>query len=204
MMHNNGILMVLSGPAGSGKDTVLGELYKQIPEMKQSVSMTTRLPRDGEIDGVDYYFVSKDNFETAIKEGKMLEYAQYGSNFYGTPKEPVDRMLSEGKIVVLKIEVQGAENIRKIYPDLVTIFITPPNMSVLENRLRRRGTESEEDIRHRLEIASDELSRVGEYDYIVINDELTNAVNDIKTIISAEKLKVSRRNKIISEVKNYV
>lgn len=203
-MHNNGILMVLSGPAGSGKDTVLGDLYKQIPEMKQSVSMTTRLPRDGEIDGVDYYFVSKENFETAIKDGKMLEYAQYGSNFYGTPKEPVDRMLNEGKIVVLKIEVQGAENIRKIYPDLVTIFITPPNMSVLESRLRRRGTESEEDIRHRLEIAADELSRIEEYNYIVINDELENAVNDVKTIISAEKLKVSRRNKIISEVKNYV
>lgn len=203
-MHNNGILMVLSGPAGSGKDTVLGELYKQIPEMKQSVSMTTRLPRDGEIDGVDYYFVSKENFETAIKDGKMLEYAQYGSNFYGTPKEPVDRMLNEGKIVVLKIEVQGAENIRKIYPDLVTVFITPPNMSVLESRLRRRGTESEEDIRHRLEIAADELLRIEEYNYIVINDELENAVNDVKTIISAEKLKVSRRNKIISEVKNYV
>ena len=203
-MHNNGILMVLSGPAGSGKDTVLGELYKQIPEMKQSVSMTTRLPRDGEIDGVDYYFVSNENFETAIKDGKMLEYAQYGSNFYGTPKEPVDRMLNEGKIVVLKIEVQGAENIRKIYPDLVTIFITPPNMSVLESRLRRRGTESEEDIRHRLEIAADELSRIEEYNYIVINDELENVVNDVKTIISAEKLKVSRRNKIISEVKKYV
>ena len=203
-MHNNGILMVLSGPAGSGKDTVLGELYKLIPEMKQSVSMTTRLPRDGEIDGVDYYFVSKEEFETAIKDGKMLEYAQYGSNFYGTPKEPVDRMLNEGKIVVLKIEVQGAENIRKIYPDLVTVFITPPNMSVLENRLRRRGTESEEDIRHRLEIAADELSRIEEYNYIVINDELENVVNDVKTIISAEKLKVSRRNKIISEVKNYV
>lgn len=203
-MHNNGILMVLSGPAGSGKDTVLGELYKLIPEMKQSVSMTTRLPRDGEIDGVDYYFVSKEEFETAIKDGKMLEYAQYGSNFYGTPKEPVDRMLNEGKIVVLKIEVQGAENIRKIYPDLVTVFITPPNMSVLESRLRRRGTESEEDIRHRLEIAADELSRIEEYNYIVINDELENVVNDVKTIISAEKLKVSRRNKIISEVKNYV
>lgn len=203
-MHNNGILMVLSGPAGSGKDTVLGELYKQIPEMKQSVSMTTRPPRDGEVDGVDYYFVSKEEFETAIKDRKMLEYAQYGSNFYGTPKEPVDRMLNEGKIVVLKIEVQGAENIRKIYPDLVTIFITPPNMSVLESRLRRRGTESEEDIRHRLEIAADELSRIEEYNYIVINDELEDVVNDVKTIISAEKLKVSRRNKIISEVKNYV
>lgn len=203
-MHNNGILMVLSGPAGSGKDTVLGELYKQIPEMKQSVSMTTRPMRDGEVDGVDYYFVSRETFEASIREDRMLEYAQYGSSFYGTPKEPVDRMLSEGKIVVLKIEVQGAENIRKIYPDLVTIFITPPNMTVLENRLRKRGTESEEDIRHRLEIASEELSRIDEYNYIVINDELSDAVNDVKTIISAEKLKVSRRNKIISEVKKYV
>ncbi len=203
-MHNKGMLMILSGPAGSGKDTVLASVYKLMPDMVQSVSMTTRAPREGEKDGVDYYFVSHECFEAAIKENKMLEYAQYGVNYYGTPKEAVDRMLNEGKIVVLKIEVQGARNIRNIYPDAISIFITPPNMSVLEHRLRKRGTESDEDIERRLKIAADELSNINEYDYIVINDELENAVNDVKTIISAEKLKISRRNNIISEVKNYV
>lgn len=203
-MHNRGMLMVLSGPSGSGKDTVLAELYKQMPDVVQSVSMTTRNPRDGEINGVDYYFVTEDTFVSAIDDNKMLEYARYGSNYYGTPKEAVDRMLNEGKVVVLKIEVQGAGNIRKMYPDSITIFITPPNMSVLENRLRKRGSESEEDVKHRLDIAYTELSRINEYDYIVVNDDLEDAVNDVKTIIAAEKLKISRRNNIISEVKKYV
>lgn len=203
-MHNKGMLMVLSGPSGSGKDTVLAGVYEQLPDVVQSISMTTRAPRDSEVDGVDYHFVTIDCFENAIKENKMLEYAKYGSNYYGTPKEAVDRMLSEGKTVVLKIEVQGAGNIRKIYPDSISIFITPPNLTVLESRLRKRGTETDGDIERRLKIATSELSRVGEYDYIVINDKLEDAVNDVKTIIQAEKLKISRRNNIISEVKNYV
>ncbi len=200
-MHNKGMLVVLSGPSGSGKDTVLAELFKLDIGIVQSISMTTRQPRDDEKNGVDYLFVEEEYFLTAITNGRMLEYAKYGMNYYGTPKAPVDNWLDEGNTVVLKIDVQGAGNIRKLYPDSVSIFLTPPNMTVLENRLRNRGSEDEEDVRRRLDIACNELARIGEYDYVVINDDLMSAVDEIKTIIKAEQLKVSRRKNILSEVK---
>lgn len=199
-MHNDGLLVVLSGPSGSGKDTVLAELFKLDIGLVQSVSMTTRKPRDNEKDGVDYLFVDENCFVSAIENGKMLEYAKYGNNYYGTPKAPVDNWLNENKVVVLKIEVQGAGNIRKLYPDAVSIFLAPPNKQILEERLRNRGSEDDEDVRRRLDIACSELERICEYDYVVVNDDLMDAVRDIKTIIFAEKLKVSRRNKILSEV----
>ncbi len=200
-MHNKGMLVVLSGPSGSGKDTVLAELFKLNTGIVQSISMTTRQPRDDEKNGVDYLFVEEEYFLTAITSGRMLEYAKYGMNYYGTPKAPVDNWLDEGNTVVLKIDVQGAGNIRKLYPDSVSIFLTPPNMTVLENRLRNRGSEDEEDVRRRLDIACNELARIGEYDYVVVNDDLMSAVDEIKTIIKAEQLKVSRRKNILSEVK---
>ncbi len=199
-MHNRGMLIVLSGPSGSGKDTVLAELFKLKIGLVQSISMTTRAPRNDEKNGVDYLFVDEEYFLSAITNGRMLEYAKYGVNYYGTPKAPVDNWLDEGKTVVLKIDVQGAGNIRKLYPDSVSIFLTPPNLSVLEKRLRDRGSEDEEDVRRRLDIACTELARIGEYDYVVINDDLESAVDEIKTIIRAEALRVSRRKNILSEV----
>lgn len=200
-MKNNGMLVVLSGPAGSGKDTVISELFKSDFNITKSVSMTTRKPRDGETDGIDYMFVSEEDFLDAVENGELLEYARYGVNYYGTPKGPVDKWLEDGHIVILKIDVEGAGNIRKIYPDTVSIFIMPPSMQILEKRLRDRGSEDEEDVLRRLKIAFNEIERCrNEYDYVVINDDLQDAVDDIKTIINAEKHKVSRCNIFLSEV----
>ncbi len=203
-MTDRGILITVSGPSGSGKGTVLGELIKKHDDVKISVSMTTRQKRNGEIDGTNYYFVNREYFEKKINENGMLEYAEYAGNYYGTPKEPVDKMLNEGKAVILEIDVQGADKIKDIYPDVVRIFIMPPSVGVLERRLRGRNTEDEETINHRLVIAKGEMRMAPDYDYIVVNDALDEAVKDVETIIDAERLRASRNKKIISEVINYV
>ncbi len=203
-MTEKGILIILSGPSGSGKDTVLNALKKVDENVKVSISMTTRNPRPGDVDGVDYYFVTKDYFEKKIADNKMLEYAEYAGNYYGTPADPVDEMLSQGKAVFLEIEVQGAEKIRKRYDSVISIFLLPPSMRVLEERLRGRGTEDEETIQHRLFIAREEIRRAPEYDYIVVNDTIDNAVESIETIIKAERKKSFRNKTLISEVINNV
>lgn len=203
-MSENGILIIFSGPSGSGKDTVLNKLIGGREDIKVSVSMTTREKREGEIDGTHYYFVNRDYFEKKVSEDNMLEYAEYNGNMYGTPKAPVDEMLKSGKAVVLEIEVQGAEKIRRIYPDVISIFLMPPSMRVLEERLRGRGTDDEETINHRLVIAREEIRRAPEYDYVVINDTIENAVAGIETIINAERKKTFRNKKILSEVINNV
>lgn len=199
-MNDKGVLMILSGPSGSGKDTVLNKLVEANEDVCVSISMTTREMRDGEIDGKHYYFVTREYFQKKIAEDKMLEYAEYAGNYYGTPRQPVEEMLNEGKSVVLKIEVQGAEKIRKIYPDVTSVFLLPPSMRVLESRLRGRGSEDEETINHRLRIAREELRRAYDYDYIVINDTVENALHGLETVIEAEKKKTSRNKKLISEV----
>ncbi len=203
-MTDNGILIIFSGPSGSGKGTVLSKLLEKRDDAKLSVSMTTREKRAGEIDGVHYYYVTREYFEKKIADNKMLEYAEYANNLYGTPKDPVDEMLKAGLAVILEIEVQGAEKIRKLYPDAVSIFLTPPSTAVLEERLRSRNTEDEETVNHRLVIALEEIRRSVEYDYIVVNDTVENAVNRIETIINAERLKIKRNKNIISEVINNV
>lgn len=199
-MNEKGVLIILSGPSGSGKDTVLDCLTNMNDSFKVSISMTTRAIRDNEVDGVNYYFTDRAFFEKQIKDNQMLEYAEYAGNYYGTPKAAVDRMLNEGKNVVLKIEVQGAAKIRRLYPDVISIFLMPPSMKILESRLRGRGTDDEETINHRLFIACEEIKRSNEYDYIVVNDEIENAVDKIETIIAAEKMKTVRNKNIISEV----
>lgn len=200
-MKNDGMLVVLSGPSGSGKDTVISEIFKAGIDVKKSISMTTRAPRDGEIDGVDYIFVDEASFLSSAEQGELLEYAHYGLNYYGTPRAPIDKWLDESRTVILKIDVEGGGNVKKLYPESVSIFIMPPSMEVLEKRLRNRGSETEEDILRRLKIAAGEIERCkNEYDYVVINDDLSVAVDDIKTIIYAEKHKVSRCNNFLSEV----
>ncbi len=199
-MNDKGLLVILSGPSGCGKDSVLDSMHKMDIPIQRSVSMTTRERRNDETDGVDYYFVTKEYFEKQINEKKMLESAVYSSNYYGTPKGPVDRWLDEGKTVVLKIEVQGAEKIKKMYPKSVSIFIMPPSMQILEKRLRGRETDSEESILMRLDAALGEMQCAEKYDYIVFNDVLEDTVDDISAIIKAEKFKSSRMKYAVREV----
>lgn len=203
-MTDKGILITFSGPSGSGKDTVLNQLIKKRDDTKISISMTTRNMREGEIDGLHYYFVDRDFFERKIEADGMLEYAEYAGNLYGTPKDPVYEMINAGKVVILEIEVQGAEKIKQKYPDVISVFLMPPSLRVLEERLRGRNTDDEETINHRLVIAREEIRKASDYDYIVINDDIENAVEKISRIIDAERLKTIRNKKIISEVINNV
>ena len=203
-MIDSGILIILSGPSGSGKDTVLNALMQRRSDVRVSISMTTREPRGAEKDGIHYYFVSRTYFEKKIAEDRMLEYAEYAGNLYGTPKDPVDEMLRAGNAVFLEIEVQGAEKIRQRYPDVISIFLLPPSMATLEARLRGRNSEDEETLQHRLVIAREEIRRASEYDYIVMNDTVENAVTRIETIINAEQQKTCRNKTMISEVINNV
>lgn len=203
-MTDNGMLIVFSGPSGSGKDTVLNKLINERDDTRLSISMTTRNLREGEIDGVHYYFVDRDFFEKKIEADGMLEYAEYAGNLYGTPKDPVYEMIKAGKVVILEIEVQGAEKIMKKYPEVVSVFLMPPSLRVLEERLRGRNTDDEETINHRLVIAREEIRKSSDYDYIVVNDDIENAVRKFSGIIDAERLKTIRNKKIISEVINNV
>lgn len=200
MQNKKGMLIILSGPSGSGKDTILTQLEKREQNIQLSISMTTRAARMWEKDGFHYYFVDRASFEEKIANNEILEYAEYSGNYYGTPKAPVDKWLEEGKTVILKIEVQGAENIRKMYPDAVSIFLMPPSMKILEERLRNRESETEDSIQSRMAIAKDEIKRSDEYDYIVVNDIVDYAVSDICAIIQAEFLSSTRMNSKVKEV----
>jgi guanylate kinase len=184
MGNKKGVLVLFSGPSGVGKDTVLDIVLNKDKNLQKSISLTTRGIRENEVDGKDYYFISTEKFEDMISHGQVLEYAKYGSNFYGTPKAPIDEWLGEGKTVILKIEVQGASKIKELYPDSVSIFVLPPSMEELESRLRSRGTESEDDIKKRLDIARGEVERSNDYDFIVINDDLEIASDKVIAIVN--------------------
>ena len=192
-LNEKGLLIVISGPSGVGKGTVRKALFERDGHnLEYSVSMTTRAPRVGETDGKEYYFVSKEEFENAIKEGNMLEHAKFVNNYYGTPKDKVIEQLDAGHEVVLEIEVQGALQVKAKMPDAVFIFIAPPSWEALETRLTRRGTEPIEIINERLAKARNEIMVASSYDYIVINDEIENAVDKIIAIIRAEHARCDR------------
>ena len=192
-LNQNGLLIVLSGPSGVGKGTVRKALFEsEGHNFTYSISMTTRQPRNGEIDGEDYYFVTREEFEKRIKEGKFLEYAEFVGNYYGTPIDKVEQNIAEGKEVVLEIEVEGARQVKEKMPDAVFIFIAPPSFNALYERLKRRGTERQEVITERLAKARRELRLMNDYDYIVINDDVENAADRIKAIIRAEHARCRR------------
>jgi len=181
-----GKLVVVSAPSGTGKGTVISKLLKKRPEFTFSVSATTRNPRPGETDGLEYHFLTHQRFCDMISNNEFLEYAEYVGEYYGTPDKPIRDNLDSGKTIILDIEVQGAKQVMQKRPDAITIFIVPPNMEELENRLRGRGTDSEEKLAARLKRASQELKEQSHYDYIVVNDSVSRTVSEILSIIDRE------------------
>ncbi|HEO8420673.1 guanylate kinase [Niallia sp. FSL W8-0635] len=192
-MVDKGLLIVLSGPSGVGKGTVRKEIFSQKnTSFEYSISMTTRAPRMGEVDGVDYFFKSREEFEGLIEQGKLLEYAEFVGNYYGTPVDYVRETTLKGKDVFLEIEVEGAKQVREKFPDGLFIFLSPPSLSELKNRIVTRGTESEEIINNRMNVAREEIEMMHLYDYVVENDTVENACEKIKAIIVAEHCRRER------------
>ncbi|PLR77581.1 guanylate kinase [Bacillus sp. V3-13] len=198
-MREKGLLIVLSGPSGVGKGTVRKEIFSQPnTAFEYSISMTTREPREGEVDGVDYFFKKREEFEEMIEQGKLLEYAEFVGNYYGTPVDYVKETLERGKDVFLEIEVQGARQVREKFPDGLFIFLMPPSLSELKNRIVTRGTESEDVIQNRLKAAKEEIEMMNLYDYVVENDQVERACEKINAIVIAEHC---RRERVESRYK---
>lgn len=193
---------MFSGPSGCGKGTVLKEVFSRRDDVMFSVSVTTRAPRPGEIDGVHYFFRTREEVERMIAQDELLEYAEYNSNYYGTPKAPIEKWLAEGKHVILEIEVQGAEKVMQRCGEHVSIFITAPSVSELENRLRGRGTETDEVIKGRLAAAKRELAMADRYQYLVVNDDIQLAADRIEAILTAESLRYDRMKTIWMEAES--
>ncbi|AKG34530.1 guanylate kinase [Paenibacillus durus] len=187
---SKGLLIVLSGPSGVGKGTVCTALRPTIPELIYSVSATTRKPREGEQDGVNYFFKSREQFIQMIHNDELLEYAEYVGNFYGTPRDFVERTLESGKDIILEIEVQGALKVKEKFPEGIFVFLLPPSMDELKDRIRGRGTEHDDIINHRMTVAEDEISLMRHYDYAVVNDKIDLACKRIESIIIAEHCKI--------------
>lgn len=201
MRKEKGLLLVLSGPAGVGKGTVCGALRQEKTLVQYSVSATTRSPRAGEVDGVNYFFKTREEFEKMIEQDQLLEWAEYVGNYYGTPVDYVRETLDKGQDIILEIEVQGALKVRERFPEGVFIFLMPPSLAELRNRIVGRGTETEEIINKRMTVAREEIEMMKKYDYVVENDQVDLAVDRIKSIVTAEHCK---RERLIEKYKELV
>ena len=197
---NKGGVFIVSGPSGSGKDTLLVELFKKRPDIAFSISSITRGMRVGEVEGEKYNFITREKFEQMIADDMLLEYNCYVGNYYGTPREPVEKSVDNGIDIIIEVDVNGAEQIRKKLPEAKSIFIMPPSFAELERRLCGRGTEAPEVIKLRLDSAIGEIKRATEYDYIVVNDDLSVAVDDMISVIESQKLSIDRQINLINEV----
>ncbi|MUT66809.1 guanylate kinase [Paenibacillus sp. NEAU-GSW1] len=187
-----GLLIVLSGPSGVGKGTVCSVLRGKMPELVYSVSATTRTPRQGEVDGVNYFFKTKEQFQDMIARDALLEHAEYVGNCYGTPRDFVERTIASGKDVILEIEVQGALKVKEKFPEGVFVFLMPPSLDELKQRITGRGTETQDTINHRMTVAVEEINLLSHYDYAVVNDEIEAACHRIQSIITAEHCRKDR------------
>lgn len=199
---SRGLLILLSGPSGCGKGTIVERLLAEREDTMVSISVTTRQPRPGDVDGVQYFFRTREQVEQMIRDDALLEYAQYNGNYYGTPRAAVEEQLAAGRNVILEIEVQGAEKVMHRVKDHVSVFLVPPSMTELERRLRGRGTETEENVRNRLAAACEEIAHAASYQYLVQNDEVDAAVRRINTIIETEKMRYDRSKYILEDL-NY-
>jgi guanylate kinase len=197
---DKGILFVVSGPSGAGKGTLCGLLLQRMDNLCLSISATTRAPRQGEIDGISYFFIKHDEFEQKIQRHEFLEWAKVYNNYYGTPKDFVERQLSSGKDVILEIDVQGAAKVKESCPDGIFIFIFPPCIEELKNRIIKRGTETEKSLRQRILCARQELKAAANYDYIVLNDELEDAAMQLQAIVIAERCRVTRKSELFHKI----
>ena len=197
---NKGTAFIISGPSGSGKDTIMSEVLKNKKDIYFSISSITREMRPGEVNGAKYNFISREKFEEGLANDAFLEYNVYLGNYYGTPKAPIEEHISAGHDVLIECDVNGAEKIRKKMPEAVSIFIMPPSFEVLKKRLSKRGTETEKQITGRLEEALNEIRRAKEYDYIIVNDELSNAVEDFLLVMKSQKFILKNQKDIIDEV----
>jgi len=198
----SGLLVVISGPAGVGKGSIVKEMMKLSDKVVLSVSATTRAPRPDERDGINYFFKSREQFEEMIRNNELIEWVEYCGNYYGTPKEFVMSEIEKGHIVILEIEVEGAASVKRLFPDSVLCFVLPPDYYELEKRLRGRGTEDEETINRRLTRAREEFRHIDDYDYIIINDTISSAAQRFMNIIESEQMKTHRNKELINKFKN--